>query len=85
MSRTPPENCHHVQLADSHIGHVSICPDCGVVHLSLNHVTVRLSPEAFCALATMTGEAQLRLEYVSRAGVAAAAVIDEARHGPKLH
>ena len=85
MSRTPPENCHHIQLADSNIGHVSICPDCGVLHLALNHVTVRLTPEAFRALALMTSEAQSRLDHVASASAAAAAVIDEARHGPKLH
>lgn len=80
-----PESCNHVQLADSNVGHVSICPDCGVIHVALNHVTVRLTPEAFRALAQMTGEAQSRLEHVAQASAAAAAAIDEARHGPKLH
>lgn len=85
MPRTPPENCHHFQLAESHVGHVSMCPDCGVVHVALNHITVRLTPEAFRALAAMTGEAQARLDHVAQASAAAAAVIDEARHGPNLH
>ena len=84
-SSSRPENCNHVQLADSNVGHVSICPDCNVVHVSLNHVTVRLTTEAFRALSTMTGEAQSRLDHVAQASAAAAAVIDEARHGPKLH
>ena len=82
MPSSAPENCHHIQLADSHIGHVSICPDCGVVHLALNHVTVRLTPDAFRALACMTGEAQSRLDHVASASAAAAAVIDDARKGP---
>jgi len=84
-SSSRPENCNHVQLADSNVGHVSICPDCNVIHVSLNHITVRLTPEAFRALAAMTGEAQSRLDHVVEASIAAAAVIDEARHGPKLH
>lgn len=72
-------------VADSSIGHVSICPDCSVLHLSLSHVSVRFTPEAFRALAEMVGAAQARLEQVSRSSAAAAAVIDEARNGPKLH
>ncbi|WP_187362413.1 MULTISPECIES: hypothetical protein [Massilia] len=85
--QNPSEPCQHVTIADSTIGHVSICPECSVLHLSLNHVSVRFTPEAFRALSSMVGDAQARLDHVaqSNAAAAAAAVIDEARHGPKLH
>ncbi len=72
-------------VAESGIGHVSICPDCSVLHLSLSHVSLRFTPDAFRALAAMVGQAQERLAQVARSSAAAAAVIDEARHGPKLH
>lgn len=81
MPSSAPENCQHIQLADSHIGCVTICPDCGVVHLALNHITVRLTPDAFRALAGMTGQAQARLDHVASASAAAVAVIDAVRVG----
>ena len=79
----PP--CQHLAIADSNIGHVSICPDCSVLHLSLSHVSLRFTPEAFRALAEMVNAAQSRLSHVAQASAAAAAAIDDARHGPKLH
>ena len=90
MSRTPTDHpvqpCQHLSIADSNIGHVSICPDCSVLHLALHHVSVRFTPDAFRALAGMVTAAQARLDHVAQASTAAAAVIDEARHGgPKLH
>ena len=84
-SPDPSQQCQHLAIAESSIGHVSICPDCSVLHLSLSHVSMRFTPEAFRALAAMLGEAQTRLDHVAQASVAAASVIDEARHGPKLH
>ncbi len=81
----PVEPCQHLTVAESSIGHVSICPDCSVLHLSLSHVSVRFTAEAFRALAEMVGAAQERLVQVARSSGAAAAVVDEARHGPKLH
>ena len=44
-------SCQHALLARSPLGHVTVCPDCAVVHLSLNCVSVRLEVEAFAALA----------------------------------
>jgi hypothetical protein len=89
VSHTPPEPssqpCHHLALADSNIGHVSICPDCSVLNLSLSHVSLRFTPPAFQALVEMVNAAQARLEHVAQASAAAAAVIDEARLGPRLH
>ena len=51
-------SCQHALLARSPLGHVTVCPDCAVVHLSLNCVSVRLEVEAFAALAEMLNRAQ---------------------------
>ena len=51
-------SCQHALLARSPLGHVTVCPDCAVVHLSLNCVSVRLELEAFAALAEMLNRAQ---------------------------
>lgn len=39
-----------------------MCPDCGVVHVSLQYFSMRLDVEAFRALAQMLGIAQARIE-----------------------
>ncbi len=54
--------CQHTLLARSPVGHVSVCPDCGVLHLSLDCLLVRLEEKAFQALAAMLTQAQQRLE-----------------------
>ena len=54
-------SCQHSLLARSPVGHVSVCPDCGVVHLSLDCVSVRLEVGAFQAMAEMVSQAQQRL------------------------
>ncbi|MES2316605.1 MAG: hypothetical protein V4631_03850 [Pseudomonadota bacterium] len=77
--------CHQLEIADNSVGHVTLCAGCGQVHLSLAHVTLRFTPEAFRAMAQLAITAQVRLEHVGQAGTAAAAVIDAARHGPNLH
>ncbi len=59
-SPTSP-SCQHVMLARSPVGQVSVCPDCGVVHLSMDCVSVRLEVNAFLALAEMLSQAQKRL------------------------
>ena len=51
-------SCQHALLARSPLGHVTVCPDCAVVHLSLNCVSVRLEVEASAALAEMLNRAQ---------------------------
>lgn len=53
--------CQHALLARSPVGHVSVCPDCGVVHLSLDCLSVRLEMTAFMALTEMLLQAQKRL------------------------
>lgn len=37
MERSPTSpSCQHAMLARSPVGHLSVCPDCGVVHLSMD-------------------------------------------------
>lgn len=55
-------SCQHALLARSPVGQVSVCPDCGVVHLSLDSISVRLEVSAFLALAEMLSQAQKRLQ-----------------------
>ena len=81
----PDEPCHQMTIADNKVGQVTLCAGCGNVHLGLSNVALRFSPEAFRALAELLETAQFRLDYVEQAGQAAAAAIDAARHGPKLH
>ena len=58
---TPSSRCQHALLARSPVGHVSVCPDCEVVQLCLDCLSVRLERAAFLALAEMLSEAQQRL------------------------
>lgn len=53
--------CQHALLARSPVGHVSVCPDCGVVSLSLDCVSIRLEVTAFLALTEMLSQAKNRL------------------------
>lgn len=59
LSTSP--SCQHTMLARSPVGHVSVCSDCGVVHLSMDCLSVRLEVNAFLALAEMLSQAQKRL------------------------
>ena len=77
--------CHHVAIADNAVGQVSLCSGCGQVHLTLAHVSLRFTPEAFRALGDLAATAQFRLDHIADAGHAAAAVIDAARRGPRMH
>lgn len=62
MAHTPTSSsCQHAMLARSPVGHVSVCPDCGVVHLALDCVSVRLEVGAFLAMVEMVSQAQKRL------------------------
>lgn len=62
MERSPTSSsCQHALLAHGPVGHVTVCPDCAVVHLSLNCVSVRLEVDAFMALAEMLNRARQSL------------------------
>ncbi|MBI1891451.1 MAG: hypothetical protein HYS18_12445 [Burkholderiales bacterium] len=58
------EHCKNAALAASPLGTVSICPACGVVHLSLQYVSMRFEPEAFRALTHMLAMAQARIDQL---------------------
>ncbi len=63
MERSPTSSsCQHALLARSPVGHVSVCPECGVVHLSLDCLSLRLELTAFQALAQMLSQAKQRLD-----------------------
>jgi hypothetical protein len=53
--------CHLAVAARSGIGMVSQCAGCGCVHLTLAHVTVRLTPEALVELSQLLAVAQRRV------------------------
>lgn len=63
--KIPGGTCANHPVAASEVGSVSLCPDCGVVHLSLQYVSMRFEPEAFRALVRMLGLAQNRLDRLS--------------------
>ncbi len=54
--------CRHIQIAHSKLGEVVICPECGVVHLNLQSISLRLEVEAFAVLSSMLVQAQEVLE-----------------------
>ncbi|GGX22289.1 hypothetical protein GCM10011282_30420 [Undibacterium macrobrachii] len=43
-----------------------ICPECGVVHLSLQSISLRLDLNAFAELSKMVAQAQTTIEQVQR-------------------
>ena len=53
--------CRHQTLAESPLGSVSLCPECGVVQLTMDSVTVRLDLEAFQMAAQMLLVARCRV------------------------
>lgn len=50
--------CRHIELVRSQVAEVAMCPDCKVVHITLQHVTVRLTSDAFQELVWSVGQAQ---------------------------
>lgn len=54
--------CQHTGIARNNVGEVAICVDCNIVHLTLQHMTLRLSPEAFRSLSQLLAAAQGRLD-----------------------
>jgi hypothetical protein len=57
-SSTTNSACQHLSIAQSKIGEVMVCPECGVVHLALQSISMRFDLEAFNELATMIGQAK---------------------------
>lgn len=62
--------CHHHTLAQSPVGRVTLCPDCSVVQLHMDAVTLRLAADDFETLAHMVLMARWRL-HTSAANQAA--------------
>lgn len=56
--------CPHQTLAHSDLGRITVCPDCGVVHLHMDCVSLRLEIDGFEALAHMVLMARWRLHTV---------------------
>jgi hypothetical protein len=54
--------CRHIELVRSPVAEVAMCPDCQVVHITLQHVTVRLTSDAFQELVWSLGKAQAIIE-----------------------
>ncbi len=53
--------CQHIPMSQSAVGHVSLCPECRVVHISLQYFSIRFEIEAFEELAHMLSTAQQNL------------------------
>jgi hypothetical protein len=86
MNTPNPERCQHIAIANSPSGHVTVCLECSIVNVSINNLSLRFTPEVFREVAHMLASAQARLDHVSEASAAAAAVIDAAKSGgPSLH
>lgn len=65
-------------LASSPLCHVSACPGCGVVHLSLPSLTLRFEPAAFHEVARLLGQASAALAGSSPAEALAEPLESEA-------
>lgn len=71
MQSIPPKSnsgstCQHLNIANSKIGDIMICPECGVVHLSLQSISVRLDLDAFSELAKMVKQAKATLDQAQK-------------------
>lgn len=58
------EPCQHVHLSRNGVGDVSLCPDCGVVHVALQYMVLRFDRGAFEALAQLLGAAQQHIHQM---------------------
>jgi hypothetical protein len=58
------QKCQCDHLASSPVGHVTMCANCGQVHLTLQYMTVRLELGVFKMVATMIGDAQQRMDIL---------------------
>jgi len=53
------KTCAHEHLASTEFGQALICRECGIVHLHVQHLSLRFSAENFLGLAdTLTEAAQ---------------------------
>lgn len=61
MSRTDHAACSCVSLADNEVGAIALCPQCGVVTMRLQYISLRFETEAFERVAALVEQAQMRL------------------------
>ena len=66
--------CSHITVAQSQVGKVSLCPECAVVHLAVAHLTLRLTPDVFCALEQLLTQARSLLNLVPASDTASTVV-----------
>ena len=66
--------CTHVGIAHNTIGDVTVCNECSVVHLTLSHTTLRLSPDAFRSLSELVTLSQQRLDKAEQSTTAVEAM-----------
>lgn len=64
--------CTHVGIAHNTVGEVSVCHECSIVHLTLSHMTIRLTPEAFRSMASLVALSQKRLDRAQQSANASA-------------
>ena len=84
MKTASQAHCQHIAVARNGAGHVAICPDCNVVHVELDCMTLRFTPETFSRIAELLASAQARLERARAPG--SAVVVDETpADGTSLH
>ncbi|HYD60850.1 MAG TPA: hypothetical protein VEC35_10870 [Noviherbaspirillum sp.] len=74
------QNCRCELLAQSPLGHVTACPGCGQVHLTLQHMTLRFEVDAFRAMAAMLEQALCRMDHTMPATLP-----EEQRAGRSVH
>ena len=53
--------CQCTSLAENEVGAVALCPQCGVVTLRLQYISLRFEAEAFERVASLVLQAQSRL------------------------
>lgn len=64
---TTKSACKHIEIATSPLGEIAICSDCGVVHLSMQSVSMRFDMDAFQVLSQMMSKAQAVLAQAKSA------------------
>lgn len=62
IQKTSAIPCQQLLVAISAAGHVTTCPDCGHVHLSLPSLTLRFDVQVFRELAGLLRIAQQQLD-----------------------
>lgn len=55
------QSCQPLPLACSHHCALSVCPDCGTVHLEMGQISLRIRQGHFIELADLMQQASLRL------------------------